>query len=147
MNAKSGKTKVLFVCYANMIRSQMAEGFARQLGSAFLEIYSAGIRPTGLVSPEARLVMEEKGIDLSGQSSKGLDAVPIADMDYIVNLSGYPPDAIRPKSFGGEIIEWQIGDPVGKPMDYYRSARDTIEELVRNFVQKMWKKGSTREGG
>jgi arsenate reductase len=147
MSASAGKTKVLFVCYANMIRSQMAEAFARELASAFLEIYSAGIHPTGLVSPEAVMVMREKGIDLSKQRSKGLGDVPVAEMDYIVNLSGYPSDAIRPESFDGEIIEWQVGDPVGKPAEYYRSTRDTIEQMVQGFVQKMWKQGSTREGG
>lgn len=147
MNASSGKKKVLFVCYANMIRSQMAEGFARQMGGAFLEIYSAGIHPTGIVSAEAKAVMEEKGIDLSEQRSKGLDAVPVAEMDYIVNLSGYPSDVICPPSFGGEALEWRIGDPVGRPMDYYRSTRDMIEERVQDFVRKVWKQSSTREGG
>jgi len=57
----SGKKKVLFVCIGNMIRSQIAEGFARHGGSAFIETYSAGVKPAGVVSEEAVTVMREKG--------------------------------------------------------------------------------------
>jgi arsenate reductase len=130
-----------------MIRSQMAEGFARKLGSAFLDVYSAGLHPTGVVSLEATTVMEEKGIDISSQSSKSLRDVPVEDMDYILNMSGYPSGHICPPSFGGVLIDWEIGDPVGRPMDYYRSARDAIEERVREFVQRLWKQSPATEGG
>jgi arsenate reductase len=142
----SGKLKVLFVCYANMIRSQMAEGFARHMGSAFIDVHSAGLHPTGMVSGEAKEVMLEKGIDISSQSSKPLRDVPVEDMDYIVNLSGQPSGHICSPAYQGVLIDWEIGDPVGRPMDYYRSARDTIEERVRELVQRLWKESPTAEG-
>ena len=125
----------------------MAEGFARKMGAAFLEIYSAGIHPTGVVSAEATTVMAEKGIDISGQSSKGLKDVPIVDMDYVVNMSGYPLDIVCPKEYEGVAIDWRIEDPVGKTTDYYRSARDTIEERMKKFIQKLWKESPAPEGG
>jgi arsenate reductase len=145
--AKSEKTRVLFVCYANMIRSQMAEGFARDMGAAFLDVHSAGIRPTGIVSEEAKLVMAEKNIDISAQRSKGLSDVPASEMDYIVNMSGYSADDAVPAGFGGTVVEWRVEDPVGKPIDYFRSARDTIEEKTRDFVRRLWNESPATEGG
>ena len=64
---------VLFVCVENSCRSQMAEGFARNLGEGVIEAYSAGSRPSGKINPEAIKVMQEVGIDISAQSSKGFE--------------------------------------------------------------------------
>ena len=87
------KKKILFVCFGNMIRSQMAEGFGREHGSDVLEVFSAGLQPTGVVSEDAIVAMEEKGIDIKQQSSKGLDDVPLGDMDFAVgyeDATAYP---------------------------------------------------------
>ena len=67
--------RVLFVCVENSNRSQVAEAFARRLGGAGVEAWSAGSRPSGQVNPKAIRFMDELGIDLRAQSSKSLDAV------------------------------------------------------------------------
>lgn len=43
-----GLIKILFVCTGNSARSQMAEGFARQLGQGKIEVFSAGMEPSRL---------------------------------------------------------------------------------------------------
>ena len=63
--------RVLFVCVENSCRSQMAEGFARQIGRSVVEAYSAGSKPSGIVNPRAVALMKEKGIDVSGHRKKG----------------------------------------------------------------------------
>lgn len=42
------KTKVMFLCTGNSCRSQMAEGWARQLLGDSMEPFSAGIEAQGL---------------------------------------------------------------------------------------------------
>ena len=42
--------RFLFVCVENSCRSQMAEAFARIHGGGEVEAYSAGSRPSGVVS-------------------------------------------------------------------------------------------------
>ena len=69
--------KVLFVCIENSCRSQMAEGFARNLGEGIIEAYSSGSRPSGKINPEAIRVMQELGIDILSQRSKGFEQLPV----------------------------------------------------------------------
>jgi arsenate reductase len=67
-----GKRKVLFLCIHNSARSQMAEGLLRAMYGDKYEAFSAGIKATS-VDPRAEKVMSEIGIDISGQTSKGMD--------------------------------------------------------------------------
>ncbi len=71
-SSSQDKTKVLFICYHNSARSQMAEGLLRALYGDKYEVYSAGIEATR-VDPRAVKVMNEIGIDISGQHSKKMD--------------------------------------------------------------------------
>jgi protein-tyrosine-phosphatase len=124
-----------------MIRSQMAEGFAREHGSAILEVYSAGLRPTGAVADEAIMVMSEKGIDISGQRSNGLDEVPVPDMDYVVSLTRQrSASEMVPPGFRGAPLDWPIRDPLGSSLGRFREARDEIEGMVVRFIEGLWKK-------
>ncbi len=75
MIAKSENTtkeKILFLCFHNSARSQMAEGLLKALYGKRYEVYSAGIEATQ-VDPRAVKVMQEIGIDISGQHSKRMD--------------------------------------------------------------------------
>ena len=63
------KTRILFLCTGNSCRSQMAEGWARQLRGHVLEPYSAGVVAKGL-NPNAVAVMKEVGVDITGQRSQ-----------------------------------------------------------------------------
>ncbi|UCH82826.1 MAG: low molecular weight phosphatase family protein [Candidatus Latescibacterota bacterium] len=137
-NGNSEKKKVLFVCIGNMIRSQMAEGFAREGGSAFIETFSAGVKPTGVVSEEAVVVMREKGIDISDHRSKGLDDVPVLEMDYIVNMSGYDLKSLVPSAMAGAIIDWHVEDPLGRSLQYFRETRDNLEPRINEFLRQLW---------
>ena len=61
--------KILFLCTGNSCRSQMAEGFARQLG---WDAYSAGTKPEITVNSFAIEVMKEIGVDISKNTSKNV---------------------------------------------------------------------------
>lgn len=64
--------KVLFLCFHNSARSQMAEGLLRAMYGDKYYVYSAGLKATD-VDPRAVKVMDEIGIDISSQRSKGID--------------------------------------------------------------------------
>lgn len=64
--------KALFLCTGNSARSQMAEAFVRKYAAVQFEADSAGSEPKGLNLLTFK-VMNEIGIDVSGQTSKGID--------------------------------------------------------------------------
>ena len=134
MTTKRHKPRVLFLCIGNMCRSPMAEGFARQLSRGSIEIWSAGIAPSGRVSQGAVQVMAERGIDISGHESKGLDRVPLESMDWIVSLGEVSASVIAPPRFVGRVEDWRVRDPIGDSLDVYRAVRDDIERLVRELL-------------
>jgi arsenate reductase len=79
------KTKILFLCTHNSVRSQIAEGLLRSLYGDRYEVFSAGTNPTH-VNPLAIKVMAEIGIDISGQYSKNLDVYKGEDIDLVVSV-------------------------------------------------------------
>lgn len=116
--------KVMFLCTGNSCRSQMAEGFARALGKGVIEPFSAGLMAAG-VNRRAIAVMQEVGIDISGQLSKEIDGDLLKTMDVIVTLCDKAQDScpITPREI--RRIHWPIKDPVG--------ATGTEEEILREF--------------
>jgi len=48
------KSNLLFVCYGNSCRSQMAEGWAHHLYPGTLNAFSAGIEPLGSTPWQSR---------------------------------------------------------------------------------------------
>ena len=135
------KLKVLFLCTANSCRSQMAEGWVRQLRSDRWEPFSAGVEPAGL-NPRAAQVMAESGVDISPQRSKHVDELPDARFDLVVTLCDsarqrcpVPPRAKR-------VVHVGFDDPPelakqarseAEALDPYRRVRDEI----RSFVQSL----------
>ena len=125
--------KVLFVCYGNSCRSQMAEALANHRGAGKVQAFSAGSHPLGVISQGTREVLSEKGITLDGHWSKGLRDVPISEMDVVVEM-GYGVTCPVPAEFKGRLIQWNIPDPYGLDWDYFRGVRDLIENEVRTLL-------------
>ena len=137
MNSDIDKGSTLvFLCVANSARSQIAEGVARATAPAGWRVFSAGSRPT-LTHPLAVEVLREVGIDISEQRSKDLDAVPLADADFIVTLCGDEVCPVVPS--GATHLHWPLPDPVDKgdqirfQLDAFREVRDEIRRRIESF--------------
>jgi len=128
------KIKIVFVCVENARRSQMAEGFANAFGQGKLEVYSAGSRPSLEIDPLVIEVMKEKGIDLSSKRPKGLNDLPLIEIDYLVTMGC---KETCPAVITKKIIEWEIPDPKGKSIDVFREVRDLIENKVRTLLKEI----------
>ena len=133
------KSRVLFICIGNMCRSPIAEGFAREMGSDVVEVWSAGLHPTGVVSEDAILMMEEHGVDISHQRSNGLDEVPLNEMDMVVSMTGIPAVELFPAEFPGRLIDWDVDDPIGRPLSVFRRIGGEIEEKVKDLLEDIRK--------
>jgi len=132
----SRSINVLFVCIGNSCRSQMAEALANHLGRGKVRALSAGSRPLGYILPQTAEVLAEKGIPLDGQWSKGIDEVPVDDMDYVVSM-GCEVSCPVPLGFKGRVVEWDVPDPYSHDLEFFRSVRDLIEENVRSLLASL----------
>lgn len=128
--------KVLFVCLGNSCRSQMAEALANHLGQGKVCAWSAGSTPLGIILSETHEVLKEKGITLEGHWSKGLKEVPVAEMDVVVGM-GCEVECPVPTGFKGRVIEWNIPDPYGRNLAYFRGVRDRIERQVTMLLAEL----------
>lgn len=139
---KSKKRKVIFLCTQNSARSQMAEGFLRHYGGDRFEAYSAGTEPTGEVHPYAVEVMEEVGIDISGQYPKRLKTyLGKTGFNYLIIVCARA-EKNCPKTFPGvnARISWLFDDPRGenvpeeRMLERFREVRDEIERKILPWI-------------
>ena len=126
--------KVLFLCVGNSCRSQMAEGFAREMGNGIIEARSAGTKPAGAVARLAVEAMREKGIDISGQRPKALTHEMVEWANIFISM-GCGVEQSCPAIYLDMLEDWAIGDPYGGTIEDYRSARDRIEAKVRELLE------------
>ena len=113
----------------------MSQAFAKMLGGADLEAYSAGSKPSGIVNPKAIAAMKELGYDLSKHDSKSLDEVKTyAPFDAVVTMGcGDACPWMPAKKF----IDWQIPDPKNMEPKEFNAVRDFISEKVKNLIKDL----------
>lgn len=99
--------KVAFVCVHNSCRSQMGEAWAKKLGNNVLETYSAGTEEYPQVKPLAVKVMEEVGVDMSGQYPKLLTDIP-KQMDILITMGC---NVVCPSLPNTHSEDWGLDDP------------------------------------
>jgi arsenate reductase len=126
--------RVIFVCVENSNRSQMAEAFARIHGGADVEAFSAGSRPSGKINPKAVAAMQERGYDLTTQTSKGLDQFNGQDFDVAVTM-GCGDEC--PMVHAKRREEWQIPDPKEMSPEQFRLVREEIESKVKELLLQL----------
>jgi arsenate reductase len=115
----------------------MAEGFARALGHDVIDVYSAGTNPTGYVSEDAIEIMKELKLDISQQASKGLEAVPVGDMDIVISMAPARAATLVPRGFRGVTLDWKVQDPVGRSLTVFRRVRDELQVRVTDLVDQV----------
>jgi protein-tyrosine-phosphatase len=123
----------------------MAEALANHLGNGRVRAWSAGSAPLGRIAPGTEEVLAEKGLSLDGHWSKGLDDVPVKDMDVVVGM-GCEVVCPVPPGFKGRVIEWNIPDPFGRGLESFRSVRDLIERQVTALLDELEQAKQEAEG-
>ena len=134
-------TRVLFLCTGNSARSQMAEAFLRKYGGDNFEAHSAGLEPKGL-NPFTVRVMQEKGIDMSSHTSKGVDVyLGKVLFQYLVTVCD-DADKNCPTVWPGvnTRLHWSFEDPAAfegtdeAKLDKFRQVRDQIEGKIKSWL-------------
>ncbi len=112
----------------------MAEAFARFIGPAEMEYYSAGATASAEVDTRAIKAMREVGVDISQQRPKTMEEVPLAMVATVISLCSK--EECPPLPEGVHHLSWPLSDPgatLGSDEDAlaeFRRVRDQIRELV-----------------
>lgn len=117
----------------------MAEAWTRHFGGNRVEAQSAGIEAHGK-NQRAIAVMQEAGVDISGQESTIVNEAMLEDADVVVTVCGHADEqcpVLPPKV---EKIHWPLTDPAKATgteeaiMNEFRATRDEVEKRVVDLL-------------
>lgn len=134
--------RLLFVCTGNSCRSQMAEGWTRELAGDRLQVQSAGIEAHGK-NPRAIAVMLEAGVDISGQESTILTDGMLAWSDYLITVCGHADEHCPALPAQTRKEHWPIADPAKADgseeeiMAVFRATREEIRQRVLDLLERL----------
>lgn len=140
------RLSLLFVCTGNACRSQIAEGWARDLlsrSSLVSEfevcVNSAGLERHGL-NPHAVLVMQEAGVDISSQTSDLLTEQQVANADLVITLCDHADEYCPDIPARIERLHWGLFDPAkadvrgSDALEPFRQTREEIKQLMQQWI-------------
>jgi arsenate reductase (thioredoxin) len=135
------KQRVLFLCTHNSARSQMAEGFLRAMAGDRFEAQSAGTVRT-IVHPLAILAMQERGIDISGHTSKVYDGLMAEPWDYLITVCDDANEHCPAVLGSAKRLHWSFEDPSRATggddarLMAFRRTRDAIEARLLEWLTR-----------
>ena len=141
------RLRILFLCTGNACRSQMAEGFARQIRGDAIDAYSAGVEPHGM-NPLAIRAMAEAGVDISAGRSKHVRELADVKFDYVVTVCDHANETCPMFPGKTKVVHVGFQDPPklardagartdDEAMPYYRRVRDEIRQWVETLPQSL----------
>src|ERR1700680_3174217 len=131
--------KVLFVCKQNAGRSQMSDALFQRAANGRHQSRSAGTRPAEHVHPVVADAMRELGIDISGNHPQKL-ADDLAQWADLVVTMGCGDEC--PYIPGKRYIDWDLSDPMGRPLQDVRQIRDDIGRRVDALLLDLMSSGA-----
>ncbi|MFA6316834.1 MAG: arsenate reductase ArsC [Elusimicrobiota bacterium] len=142
MTSSNQPLKLLFLCTGNSARSQMAEGWAKELKRGPIEAYSAGTNPKP-VHPLAVKVMAESGVDISGQRSKHVDTLKEYHYDFVITVCDHARETCPLFPAGPKLIHRGFEDPAAakgsedKVLAMFRRVRDQVRDFVEGMPENL----------
>lgn len=143
MRRAINERNILFLCEDNAQLSQMAEATAKHLSPPKTRIFSAGIKP-GVIPAAVINAMDEIGIRMADQKTKGLADVPVNEIDLVVSFGdAHKQCANLPGRT--KIESWPVSDEFKRQkaeavdLEPLRGARDDIEKRVFALFMDYWR--------
>jgi len=134
--------KLLFICKANVGRSQMADAFFKKY-SQKNKSKSAGYSPENWEGKSldntkyVKICMDEEDINVRNKVSKRIDKKIVNWADKIILFDSKKldwPDFLRNSN---KIEIWEIEDPRHGDLDIHRKTRDEIKKRVKKLISEI----------
>jgi len=120
----------------------MAEGLLRHVGGNQFKVYSAGTEATQ-VRPLAIRVMNELGVDISGQRSKVLTEYLNQEFDYVITVCDQANESCPIFLYAKNRLHWSFPDPskvAGSEKEQlaaYQQVRDAIAVRLEDWLKSL----------
>jgi protein-tyrosine-phosphatase len=128
---------ILFICYGNVARSQMAESFYNKYSKSGRAMSAAADLNAGTKykHPAQKIVtvMLEEGIDISKNSVKPVSKELVEATDKIVVLCDLN-DCPRFVLESGKVIHMPVLDPGALDISFTRNIRDEVKRIVLSIL-------------
>lgn len=129
------KKTIYFICTGNSCRSQIAEGWGKQILSDNWNIYSAGIETHG-VNTKAIDVMKEVNIDITDQTSELIHTNILNQADLVVTLCSHADQNCPTIPAHVQKEHWGFDNPAGKEWSEFQRVRDEIGLKIKKFKKE-----------
>ena len=136
---------VLFLCYANIGRSQIAESFFH-LHSSRHRASSAGLKDGILngtsLHPLIYQTMEPLGLYLRNHTQKQVTPEMIEKSRLVISLADEEQlqtqsERARLEPAREKLVFWPVTDPKGKDLEFHCRVRDEIHDYVQHLVEEL----------
>jgi protein-tyrosine-phosphatase len=107
---RRSRPRVLFLCTGNSARSQIAEALTVHRSEGTIDARSAGSHPK-VLHPNAVRVLAERGIDISGATTKHLDTMRRVRFDRVVTLCDKVKEICPEFPGAPSPTHWSTADP------------------------------------
>ncbi len=122
---------VLILCTGNSCRSIMGEALVNHyLSNDGIKAYSSGVKPSGVVNPNALQALSEAGISVDNLSSKTLDKLPVSDFDLVVTVCDHANETCPMFAGRAKKIHCGFEDPSGGEYAGYVQTLQMIKEAL-----------------
>ena len=130
-----GRKKILFACRENACRSQMAGAFAQSLAGDELEVLTGGSQPAEKINADMAKAMQEKGFDMAFRTPQRIESAISGNQPNIIVTMGCGEEC--PFVPGAQMLDWDLTDPAGKPLDFMLQTRNEIEKRVKDLIKEL----------
>lgn len=128
--------KVLILCTGNSCRSIMAEALVNAKLNHCVEAKSSGVKASGKVNPEAKALLQKKGIWQESYHSKVIEEVLDEDFDLVITVCDNAKETCPMFAKAVKTIHVGFEDPSGKAPSEYEKTYNLIENELLPVIQK-----------
>ena len=129
------KKRVLVLCTGNSCRSIMAEALINAKLGGCVEAESSGVAAGGRVNPEAKALLQRRGLWREEYHSKTIDKVLDRPFDLVVTVCDHAHETcpVFPKAV--TTLHRSFEDPSGKAPQEYERTLELIEKELLPLIE------------
>ena len=125
---------VLFLCVHNSGRSVAGRVLLDHYAAGRVEVLSGGSEPGDRLNPSVVAVLAERGLDATAEYPKPVTDEAARAADIVVTMGCGDACPIYP---GTRVVDWELGDPAGLPVEDVRPIVDDIDLRVRALLVEL----------